>query len=61
MENRQKSLMLESKQEQPSKPPAAKALPSRWIPEHDPMPRVNVNYTKVLICFSISRIASLEI
>ena len=46
MENRQKSLMLKSKQEQPSKPPAAKALPSRWIPEYDPMPRVNVNYRK---------------
>ena len=29
------------------KPPAAKALPSRWITPDDPKPRVNVNYRKV--------------
>ena len=29
------------------KPPAAKALPSRWIPPDDPKPRVNVGYRKV--------------
>ena len=28
------------------KPPAAKALPSRWIPDHDDKPRVNVSYQK---------------
>jgi hypothetical protein len=42
-----KSLMLKSKQDQPGKPPAAKPLPSRWIPDDDPTPRVNVNYRKV--------------
>ena len=25
------------------KPPAAKPLPSRWIPENDPKPRVNTS------------------
>ena len=29
------------------KPPAAKALPSRWIPPDDPKPRVNTSYKKV--------------
>ena len=42
-----KSLMLKSKQEQPGKPPAAKPLRSRWIPEDDPKPRVNVSYKRV--------------
>ena len=42
-----KPLMLKSKQDQPGKPPVAKPLPSRWIPEDDPKPRVNVNYKKV--------------
>ena len=42
-----KSLMLKSKQDQPGKPPAAKPLPSRWIPDVDPTPRVNVSYRKV--------------
>ena len=30
------------------KPPAAKPLRSRWLPNDDPKPRVNVNYRKVL-------------
>ena len=30
------------------KPPAAKPFSSRWIPDEDPKPRVNVNYRKVL-------------
>ena len=42
-----KSLMLTSKKDQPEKPPAAKPLRSRWIPDDDPTPRVNVNYRKV--------------
>ena len=29
------------------KPPAAKPLRSRWIPDGDPMPRVNTSYKKV--------------
>ena len=29
------------------KPPAAKPLRSRWIPEEDPKPRVNTHYKKV--------------
>ena len=29
------------------KPPAAKPLRSRWIPEDDPKPRVNTSYKKV--------------
>ena len=29
------------------KPPAAKPLPSRWIPEDDAKPRVNTSYRKV--------------
>ena len=28
------------------KPPAAKPLPSRWIPEDDAKPRVNTSYKK---------------
>ena len=47
MENRHKSLLKSSKQEQTEKPPAAKLLPSRWIPDDNPTPRVNVNYRKV--------------
>ena len=47
MEKRHKSLMLKSKQDQPGKPPAAKPLPSRWIPDDNPTPRVNVSYKKV--------------
>ena len=30
------------------KPPAAKPLRSRWLPDDDPSSRVNVNYRKVL-------------
>ena len=33
--------------------PAAKPLRSRWIPEDDPKPRVNVNYRKVPRQFAI--------
>jgi hypothetical protein len=29
------------------KPPAAKPLRSRWLPDYDPTPRVNVSYTNV--------------
>ena len=47
MDKIDKSLMPKSKQDQPGKPPAAKPLHSRWIPEYDPTPRVNVNYRKV--------------
>ena len=43
MENRHKSLLSNRKQEQTAKPPAAKPLRSRWIPEDDPTPRVNVS------------------
>ena len=42
------------------KPPAAKPLRSRWLPDDDPKTRVNVCYTNVLICFSISGIALLD-
>ena len=42
------------------KPLAAKPLRNSWLPEDDPKPRVNVSYKIVLICFSISGIASLE-
>ena len=47
MEHRHKSLLRPLKQEQTGKPPAAKPLRSRWIPDDDPTPRVNVNYRKV--------------
>ena len=47
MEKIDKSLMLKSKNDQPGKPPAAKPLPSRWIPDDNPTPRVNVSYRKV--------------
>ena len=47
MDKIDKSLMPKSKQDQPGKPPAAKPLRSRWIPDDDPTPRVNVNYRKV--------------
>jgi hypothetical protein len=43
MENRHKSLLRKPKQKQLEKPPAAKPLRSRWIPEDDPKPRVNVS------------------
>ena len=47
MEKRHKSLLSNSKQDQPGKPPAAKPLRSRWIPDDDPTPRVNASYKKV--------------
>ena len=47
MEKIDKSLMLKSKNDQSEKPPAAKPLRSRWIPDDDPTPRVNVRYSKV--------------
>jgi hypothetical protein len=47
MEKIDKSSMLKSKNDQPGKPPAAKPLPSRWIPDDNPTPRVNVSYKKV--------------
>ena len=43
MDKTDKSLMPKSKQDQPGKPPAAKQLRSRWIPDDDPTPRVNAN------------------
>ena len=42
------------------KPPAAKLLRSRWIIDDDLKPKVNINYRKVPICFSISGIASFD-
>ena len=47
MDNRHKSLLSNRTQEQTGRPPAAKPLRSRWIPEDDPTPRVNVSYKKV--------------
>ena len=47
MEKIDKPLMLMSKQDQLGKPPAAKPLPSRWIADDNPTPRVNVSYRKV--------------
>ena len=47
MDKIDKSLMPKSKQDQPGKPPAAKPLRNRWIPDDDPTPRVNVSYRKV--------------
>ena len=47
MGKRNNSLMKKPKQERLAKPPAAKPLRSRWIPEGDPTPRVNVSYRKV--------------
>jgi hypothetical protein len=47
MEKRDKSLLSNRKQEQTGKAPTAKPLRSRWIPEDNPTPRVNVNYRKV--------------
>ena len=35
------------------KPPAAKSLRSRWIPDGDDTPKVNAIYTEMPICFSI--------
>ena len=46
MEHKHKSLLMNPKQKQSEKPPAAKPLPSRWIPDHDDKPRVNVSYQK---------------
>ena len=60
MEKRHKSLLSKRTQKQSEKPPAAKPLRSRWCSEDDPKPKVNVDYSKVPICFSISGIASLE-
>lgn len=42
-----KSLMLKSKNDQPGKPPAAKPLPSVWLPDDDPKPRVNVSLSRL--------------
>ena len=42
-----KSLIRIPVQKTSEKPPAAKPLRSRWIPDDDPTPRVNVNYKKV--------------
>ena len=47
MDRRVRSLMRKTIQETLEQPPAAKALPSRWIPDHDDKPRVNVSYQKV--------------
>ena len=47
MDKIDKSLLSNRKQAQSEKPPAAKPLRSRWIPEDDPTPRVNVSYRKV--------------
>ena len=47
MEHRHKSLLTKRTQEQTGKPPAAKPLRSRWIPDDDPTPRVNTHYKKV--------------
>ena len=41
MQKRHKSLLSNNPQEQTGKPPAAKPLRSRWIPEDDPTPRVS--------------------
>ena len=43
MENIDKSLLNNPEQDQPGKPPAAKPLPSRWIPEDNPTPTSNDN------------------
>ena len=42
-----KSLIRIPVQKTSEKPPVAKSLRSRWIPEDDPTPRVNVSYQKV--------------
>lgn len=47
MVKRNTSLMRKPKTEQSETPPDAKPLPSRWIPDNDPTPRVNVDYRKV--------------
>ena len=38
---------MNPKQKQSEKPPAAKPFGSRWIPDEDDKPRVNVDYQKV--------------
>ena len=43
MEKRHKSLSNNRTQEQTGKPPAAKPLRSRWIPDDDPKPRENAS------------------
>jgi len=47
MEKRHKLLLSNRTQKQSEKPPAAKPLTSRWIPDDNPTPRVNVSYRKV--------------
>ena len=47
MEKRHKLLLMNPKQKQSEKPPAAKPFGSRWIPDEDNKPRVNVDYQKV--------------
>ena len=47
MQKIDKTLLSNRTQEQTGKPPAAKPLRSRWLPDDDPTPRVNVNYRKV--------------
>ena len=42
------------------KPPAAKSLRSRWIPDGDDTSKVNAIYTEMPICFSIIGIALLD-
>ena len=42
-----RSLLCKPLQYPSGQPPAAKSLPSRWIPNHDEKPRVNVSYQKV--------------
>ena len=46
MDKIDKSLMSKSKQDQPGKPPAAKPLRSRWIPDDDPTLSVNVRLSR---------------
>ena len=46
MQKIDKTSLSNRTQEQTGKPPAAKPLCSRWIPDDDPTPRVNVSYRK---------------
>ena len=46
MDRRVRSLMDKPIQQTSEQPPAAKPLPSRWIPDHDDKQRVNVSYQK---------------
>ena len=43
MQKIDKTLMSNRTQEQTGNPPVAKPLPSRWIPEDNPLQRVNVS------------------